>query len=159
MSNLFNIDFKKLAIWWLPTFLRTLVLKDYCFVLISPIEKMYIYFLKRRKQHNIKMDFNYQKFSLQKRLNDAFDKIERRIRIVNSVQYEGVYIYTEAEGIDKTKWLHGDENPIYLRNEDELTSIYDFIVEIPDTNINQIRLKAEIDFYILQSKNYKIVIV
>lgn len=105
------------------------------------------------------MDFNYQKFSLQKRLNDAFDRIERRIRIVNAVQYEGVYIYTEAEGIDKTKWLHGDENPIYLRSEDELTSIYDFIVEIPDTGINQIRLKAEIDFYILQSKKYKIVIV
>lgn len=159
MSSLFNIDFKKLATWWLPTFLRTLVLKAYCFVLISPIEKMYIYFLKRRKQHNIKMDFNYQKFSLQKRLNDAFDRIERRIRIVNAIKYEGVYLYTEAEGIDKTKWLYGDEKPIYLRSEDELTSIYDFIVEIPDTGINQIRLRAEIDFYILQSKKYKIVII
>ncbi len=159
MSNVFNINYRKLAVDWLPTFLRQKIIIAFCWVLITPIEKMYAVFLKRRKQQRIRMDFNYQKFSLQKRLNDAFDRIERRIKIVNAVQYEGVYLYTEDEGIDKTQWLHGDENPIYLRSEDELSSIYDFIVEIPNTNINQIRLCAEIDFYILQSKNYKIIIV
>jgi hypothetical protein len=56
------------------------------------------------------MNFNYQKFSMERRLNDAFDPLERRIRIVNAVQYEGVYLYTEAEDnlyFPKTRWLYG----------------------------------------------------
>ncbi|BFO64132.1 hypothetical protein KCF3NO3_01150 [Chryseobacterium sp. KCF3-3] len=123
---------------------------------------MYIEFLRKRKQNLIKMNYNYQKYSVQKRLNDAFDPIERRIKIVKAVQYEGVYLYTEAEDDpqhSKTKWLYDDSNPIYLRTEAELYSEYDFIVEIPNTGINQIQLKAEIDFYILQSKQYQIVII
>jgi hypothetical protein len=115
-----------------------------------------------RKQNLIKMNFNYQKYSVQRRLNDAFDTIERRIKIVKAVQYEGVYLYTEAEDDlqhSKTKWLYDDSKPIYLRTEAELYSEFDFIVEIPDTGIDQRRLRAEIDFYILQSKQYQIVII
>ncbi|WP_155845004.1 hypothetical protein [Chryseobacterium daeguense] len=116
------------------------------------------------------MNHNYQKFSIQKRLNDAFDSQLRRIEIVKGVQYEGVYLYTKGE-IDpnspnyysdspnnKMKWLKTDK-PLYLRTKSELYSEFDFIVRIPDTNINQIRLRAEIDFYVLQSKNYNIEII
>ena len=162
MDNIFNISFRRLAVWFLPTFLRKTKLIAFVFVAIFPLEKLYIEFLKSRKQNLIKMNHNYQKFSVQKRLNDDFDQIERRIKIVSAVQYEGVYLYTEAEDdpyFSKTKWLHDDSNPIYLRNEAELYSEYDFIVEIPNTNINQIQLKAEIDFYILPSKRYLIKIV
>lgn len=162
MDHLFNINFKQLTFWWLPTFRRKNRLLNYIWCLIFPLEAMYIEFLRKRKQNLIKMNYNYQKYSVQKRLNDAFDPIERRIKIVKAVQYEGVYLYTEAEDDpqhSKTKWLYDDSNPIYLRTEAELYSEYDFIVEIPNTGINQIQLKAEIDFYILQSKQYQIVII
>ncbi|WP_156173335.1 hypothetical protein [Chryseobacterium gallinarum] len=99
---------------------------------------------------------------MQKRLNDLFDNKERRIRIVKAVQYEGLYLYTEAEDDafkSKTKWLFGDENPIYLRTESELYSEFDFIVRIPNTGINELQLRAEIEYYMLQSKNYTIEIV
>ena len=158
----FNIDFKRLVLLWLPTFLRRTVLAGFSFVLVAPLETMYVEFLKMRKQNLIKMDHNYQKFSMQKRLNNAFDNQQRRIRIVNSISYFGVYIYTEAEDDQfksKTQWLYGDENPIYLRNESELNSDYDFIVEIPNEPINMYQLKAEIDFYALQSKRYLIKII
>lgn len=161
-DNLFNINFKRLVVWWLPTFNRTKVIVNFCYALIFPLEVMYIQFLKARKQNLIKMNHNYQKFSVQKRLNDAFDPVERRIEIVKAVIYEGVYLYTEAEDDQyhsKTKWLYDDSNPIYLRTEAELYSEFDFIVKIPDTQINQYQLRAEIDFYILPSKQYKIVIV
>ena len=143
-----------------PPFLRGSRLMAFLDSFIMPLEFLYITFLKNRKQNLIRMEFNYQKFSLQKRLNDAFDQLERRIRIVNAVQYEGVYLYTEAEDdqwFSKTRWL--SDNPIYLRTEAELTSEFDFIVEIPNTNINRYQLQAEIDFYILPSKRYQIVIV
>ncbi len=162
MDKLFNINFKRLALWWIPTFRRKPITLNYLWCLLFPLEVMYIEFLRKRKQNLIKMNYNYQKYSVQKRLNDAFDPIERRIKIVKAVQYEGVYLYTEAEDDpqhSKTEWLYDDSNPIYLRTEAELYSEYDFIVEIPNTGINQIQLKAEIDFYILQSKQYQIVII
>lgn len=161
-DNLFNINFKRLALWWLPSFLRGKVLTHFVYLLLFNLETMYIDVLKSRKQNLIKLNHNYQKFSVQKRLNDEFDPIERRIEIVKAVIYEGVYLYTEAEDDayhSKTKWVHDDSEPIYLRTEAELYSEFDFIVKIPDTNINQYRLTAEIDFYILPSKQYKIVII
>lgn len=162
MDHLFNINFKQLAYWYLPTFRRGNRLLNFIWCLISPLESMYIELLQARKRNLVKMDFNYQKFSLQKRLNDAFDRVERRIKIVKAVQYDGVFLYTEAEDDvlhSKTQWLYDDSKPIYLRTEAELYSEYDFIVEIPNAGINQIQLKAEIDFYILQSKQYQIVII
>lgn len=162
MDHLFNISFKQLAYWYLPTFRRGNRLLNFIWCLISPLETMYIELLQARKRNLIKMDFNYQKFSLQKRLNDAFDRMERRIRIVKAVQYDGLYLYTEAEDDvlhTKTQWVHDDTKPIYLRTEAELYSEFDFIVQIPNTGINQIQLKAEIDFYILPSKQYQIIII
>lgn len=108
---------------------------------------------------------------MQKRLNDFFDPMERRIRIVKGMRYDSIFLYTEAE-IDpnaqdyysddinnKMKWLNGAEKPIYLRTEAELYSEFDFIVEIPNININEHQLRAEIEYYMLQSKQYKIEII
>lgn len=170
-DNIFNIDFKKLIALWLPTFLRTPAILIFGVVLIAPLITLYITFLMLRKQNLIRMGITCQKFSMQKRLNDAFDQQQRRIEIVKGVLFESVYLYTEGE-IDqnsqdyftddpnnKMKWIKGDEKPIYLRTEAELYSEYDFIVKIPDTGINLNQLKAEIEYYMLQSKNYKIEII
>ena len=161
-DKVFNIDFKKLAVDWLPTFLRTAFIAGFSVVFVIPLTAIYIEFLRIRKQNLIRMKTTCQKFSMQKRLNDAFDPVERRIQIVKAVRFNGVFLYTEAEDDQyksKTKWLFGDENPIYLRTETELYSEYDFLVLIPNSEINEYQLKAEIEYYMLQSKNYKIVII
>lgn len=170
-DKLFGINFKMLAVLWLPTFLRENILLNFCYVLINPLEKMYLELLKARKQNLIRVNYNYQKFSIQKRLNNAFDPVGKRIEIVKAVQYEGIFTYTKSE-IDpnnpnyfsgdlnnKIKWVNGHDKAIYLRSKAELYSEYDFIVLIPDTNINLLQLKAEIDYYILPSKNYQIIII
>lgn len=160
MDAVFNINFKKLAIEWRETFLRTPFWVDFILVLISPIEAVYIEFLRARKQNLIRINTTCQKFSMQKRLNDYFDPIERRIEIVKAVLFDATYIYTEAEDDQlrtKTQWLYVDSLPIYLYTEAELNSDYDFIVKIPNTGgINQLQLRAEIEYYMLQSKNYRI---
>lgn len=159
--NIYQFDIKKYALLLTPPFLRGVCFAAFLMAFATPIVDIYIDFLRNRKQNLIRLNFNYQKFSVQKRLNNAFDVIERRIKIVSAVQYESIYLYTEAEDdpfYNKTQWLYSD-NPIYLRTESELYSEFDFIVEIPDTNINIHQLKAEIDFYILPSKRYKIEIV
>lgn len=161
-ETVFRINFKRLAWLWIPTDLRKKRLAEFIYCLIFPIEKMYLEFKNARKENLIRMNFNYQKFSLQRRLNDAFDRVERRIKIVPAVKYEGVYIYTEAESgtaLNLHKWLHDDSHPLYLRTESELTSEFDFIVEIPNTAINILQLKAEIEYYKLFGKHYEIEVV
>jgi len=162
MDKVFQINFKKLAVEWLPTFLRKPLFNAFVLVLISPLESLYIEFLRARKQNLIRITTTCQKFSMQKRLNDYFDPLERRIQIVKAVLFDGVYLYTEAEDDQwktKTQWLYIDSFPVYLYTEAELNSDYDFIVKTPNTGINELQLRAEIQYYMLQSKNYKIEIV
>ena len=152
----FELDFKKLILMYLPTFRRKYITFNFLYVLILPIEKMYIDFLKVRKTNIDKLTHNYQICSIRKRLNDVFDRTERRIKIYSSQAYAGLYLYTENEDDairSKTKFL-----PLYLRTEAELYQEFDFIVEIPNTGINEIELKAEIDFLKLESKRYLIII-
>lgn len=158
MDNVFNINFKKLAIEWLPTFLRQSILIAFILVLIVPLEALYIELLKARKQNLIRIKTSCQKFSMQKRLNDYFDPLERRIEIVKAVLFDGTYLYTEAEDDQwrtKTQWLYIDSLPIYLYTEAELNSEFDFIVKVP-AGLNELQLRAEIEYYMLQSKNYRI---
>lgn len=170
-DKLFGINFKILAVLWIPTFLRENFILNLCYTLINPLEKMYLEVMKARKQNLIRLNYNYQKFSVQKRLNNAFDPVEKRIEIVKAVQYEGVFTYTKSE-IDTTnpnhfsgdlnnkmKWVNGHDKAIYLRSKAELYSDYDFMVLIPNTNINLLQLRAEIDYYILPSKSYQIIII
>ena len=156
----FELDFKKLILMYLPTFRRKYITFNFLYVLISPIEKMYIDFLKVRKRNIDSLTHNYQICFIRKRLNDVFDRTERRIKIYSSETYVGLYLYTENEDDtirSKTKYL-SENKPIYLRTEAELYQEFDFIVEIPITGINEIELKAEIDFLKLESKRYQIVI-
>jgi len=161
-DEVFNINFRKLAIEQLPTKMRNSFWIAFVLVLIIPLEALYNEFLKARKQNLIRLKTTCQKFSMQKRLNDVFDPLDRRIEIVKAVLFDGTYLYTEAEDDQyksKTKWLFDDSNPIYIYTEAELYSEFDFIVKIPNTGINQIQLKAEIEYYMLQSKNYTIQII
>lgn len=161
MDKIFNINLKKLAFEWLPTFLRREFLLFFIWVLIIPLESLYNEFLRVRKQNLIRINTTYQKFSIQKRLNDLFDPLERRIEIVKAVLFDGTYLYTEAEDDQwrtKTQWLYINSLPIYLYTEAELNSEFDFIVKVPD-GLNELQLRAEIEYYMLQSKNYKIEII
>lgn len=169
--NVFNFNIKKYTVELVPPFLRDELFYGFVAAFIAPLIDVYDLFLQNRDSNLIKLRFNYQTASLEYRLNDRFDPVLRRIKIEKSITYKGVYLYTEAEidptnanyfsddPTNKMKWLNGDEKPIYLRTEAEMNSEFDFIVQIPDTQINQIQLKAEIDYYILQSKQYQIKII
>lgn len=156
-DKLYQVNFSKLILDWLPTFLRKGILHHFSNMMISPIVAMFPTLMSQRKHGLLRMKHTYAVFSLRWRLNDVFDKSERRIRIVSALKYNGVYLYTEGEDDQyksKTKWL----GTVFLRNESELFSDYDFIVEIPNTGIDQLAMQAEIEYFILPSKRYKILI-
>lgn len=160
--SIFDFNIKKYALLLTPPFKRSPVFIGFLSAFVRPLSELYQQFLKSREQNLIRMRFNYQVCSLEYRLNDAFDPLEKRIYISKAVLYEGVYLYTKAEDDaqhSKTKWLHDESDPIYLRTKDELYSDYDFTVNIPNTPINLYQLRAEIDFYKLPTKRYQILII
>lgn len=161
MDRIFKINFRKIAIEWLIIPMRTQWVNAFLLSMIEPLEALYNDYLKARKQNLIRINTTCQKFSMQKRLNDFFDPVERRIEIVKAVLFDGTYLYTEAEDDQwrtKTQWLYIDSLPIYLYTEAELNSEFDFIVKVP-TGLNEVQLRAEIEYYMLQSKNYRIEIL
>jgi hypothetical protein len=149
----YNIDYKKLVILMLPTFLRKPVIVAYLQSLIAPIVTIHDLWKEKRIIDWYKLDHTGQVCKLRKVLNDALDPSERRIYIGDGNSFPRKYIYTRAE--NKPTFL----GKIYVyQNAEYIGTGSDFIVYVPqeiiDTEIN--KLNALIIFYKLASKRYQI---
>ncbi len=156
-----NINWDKLVIYLLPTFLRRPFLLGYARALISPVESLYYSWYNWRIDNIYKLEHNGQICYLRGSLNDKFDPVERRIYIGNGLLYDTQYIFTEAEEQDVWLETEDEEETIWLRTESETADTgLDFIVYVPETIFNsQIDgLKAHIEFYKAGGKRYSILI-
>lgn len=167
MSNFYKVNFKKLAVMLLPTFLRQRKMIAWLKVLVTPLQELYEDFLQKRRYDLYRLNHTGQVFSLRKVLNDEFDNELRRIKIVDAPEMEPQYIYTEAE--QQPVYL---EDPLYLyQDENYAYTGVDFIVLIPfevwniqktEVQIGEYRfykIEALVDFFRLASKKYTIQIL
>lgn len=156
----FEIDFKKLCVLWLPTFLRGAFWRSLCYVLTYPLELMYRDFLKQRKINLEKLEYNYQVFSMEKLLNNKFDPIQRRIFIGSVEIVKGIFSFTKAECVidpEKILWLDKTK-PIFLGGSNNINGDANFIINVPaDLIYNIYEFQYQVDFHKLATKNYKIV--
>lgn len=118
--------------------LRKKVLTDWLIALIKPLEEVNFNFNKFRKTSNYKVTHNGQVFSLQAVLNDSYDKILRRIKIVDSLIFEPLYIYPEL-----------DSKPVYVYDEADQYGATPYVYDGTST------AEAEVDFLVLIPKEYK----
>lgn len=93
----YNVDYNKLVILLLPTFLRKPKLIAFLRALITPLSNLHYQFLQHQRDDHYKLDHNWQVCYLEKVLNDRFDVSVKRIRIIEGEKYERQYIYTEGE--------------------------------------------------------------
>jgi hypothetical protein len=159
----YKIDFDKLILLLLPTFLRKPKLFGYLKALVSPLagsnESIYERWSKMRDNNLKTLSYNSQRCYMRGVLNDRYDPdpiTGRRITISNTGNKTQDYIYTEAENL-----------PVYLGTmflETEFNyagSTVDFIVNVPqsilNTRINEI--VATIEFYVLAGKSYQIIAI
>lgn len=149
----YNIDFKKLALLMIPSFLRKPILTAYLQSLLVPLENLHLEWLQKRTDDWYALNHTGQVYSLRNALNDKLDEGSRRISISDGNAYPRKYIYTPIE--NKLKFL--GKLSIY-QNAEFLNTGYDFIVHAPqeviDTKINE--LQALIIKYKLASKRYQI---
>ena len=150
---LFDINFKKIGIGFLPIDLRQPKNIAYVLALLEPVEWLYYKWLQKRDFDWYRLKHTGQVCKLRKVLNDNLDPSLRRIYIGVGTAFPRKYIYTRAE--NKPKYLRTFF--IKSQNEYENTGV-DFIVFVPTEIINKNidQLKYLLNYYKLAGKRYKI---
>ena len=150
----YKVDFDKLILLLLPTFLRKPILFGYLKALISPIASLHYRWSKMREENLKKLSYNCQRCYFRGALNDKFDPVLRRITFDDTLSLQQDYIYTQAENLDVylgTMWLEQDFN--------YAGSTVDYLVMVPrdimNAKLNEI--VALIEFYNLAGKQYQII--
>lgn len=153
----YKIDFDKLILLLLPTFLRKQKIFGYLKALISPISNLHYRWNREVRNENLKkLSYNSQKCYLRGALNDRYDPFERRITISNINKKAKDYIYTQAENLPVylgTMWLEPEFN--------YEGSNVDFLVNVPQElmNFKINEIVATIEFYVLAGKSYQIIAI
>jgi hypothetical protein len=182
MRKIFDIDYKRLIVLLLPTFLRKPILFSFLKALIQPLIKIYDSFLLNRTQNLYKIDTTGQVCYLRKMLNDNFDSEQRRIYIGEGLASDWIFVYLKS--LFNTS---GGKQPTCVGNADSLSTTIgkktyvfnsentgvtliskqgtvgasglDFTVMVPSELrgiVDESRLTSLINYYKLASKRYAI---
>ena len=165
-NNIFNIDFDRLVIWNLATFLRRTVRVIWLRVITSPLLRTYNQLLDFRTQSLYKMAHNSQIVYLQKVLNDKFDNTNRGIKVRNSGILEPVWHFDTQDQKPVYYYDNPDDRPVYFRDQsafEQLGSDFDVIIPVtlkPGTQATikafELQVKLLVDYYKLYSKKNNI---
>lgn len=151
----YKVDWDKLILLLLPTFLRKPMLFGYMRALVSPIASLHYNWEQMRAANLLKLSYNGQRCYLRKALNDRFDPDLRRIFIGEIPQLEENYIYQPEENLDyylDTMYLDLD----YTEGGETV----DFVVYVPADVMNKINeIIATLEFYKLPGKLFKIIAI
>lgn len=129
--------------------------------LTSSVNELHTRFLTFRSTVLYRLGITPQVAYLQKLLNDRFDIVDKRIRIVKGIAYDGIPFWMKDEVKPQKFWRKSEGKPRVLYTKDEtMMFTVDFIVQVPITvpfDINE--LTAYLDTEVLPSKAYKVQIV
>ena len=148
----YKIDYDKLAILLLPTFLRTPKLVAFVQCVLSEIDKIHYRWLQERDKQFYKLEHTGQVCKLRKVLNDRCDSVLRRITIGPGNSFAQEYIWTETD--TEKQWLD-DTLYVYTENEYVNTGV-DFIINVPQSiyDEHEFVLIDLLKFYKLAGKRY-----
>lgn len=164
--NFYNLNFENLSNSLTPPFLRKEKLISWLTTLLNPLTEVNTLFLKNRDNNIYKVTHNGQVYSLQAVLNDSYDNNLRRIRIVDSIIRDPLYIYPENDNKPVYIYSDSENKPVYIYDNSVFLDIdVDFIVLVPieykpintqELNILLIQMRSIINYYKLASKRYVI---
>jgi hypothetical protein len=152
---MFDIDFDRLFLLLIPTFLRKARILALIRCMCFPLIQIYNAFLTYRQKNLYLLNHNSQVYSLENVANDRFDSEARRIYITDGFAHDRLYIYTMQE----SKPVYLGTEIIYNRDDYQDTGI-DFIVWVPVAVMllpqDKIELTSLINKYKLAGKRFRI---
>lgn len=161
----YNVNFHQLAVQLMPTFLRKPKHIAWLLLFTTEIQDIYQTWLQKRKSDLVWLNHNSQVYLVEKILNDEFDNIDRRIKILDGVLYEPFYVWTIGENQPLVVYNYLETQPddvddVYLFQNDDYDGGVDFYVGLPyQMNIDalSIQINAIIKRYKLASKRFKLI--
>ncbi len=166
MSNYYNINWYTLGYDWLLISLRKPGLMAFVKSVLRPMELLHLDFLNFRADCLYKVQHTSQVCYLEAMLNDKFDPLHRRIRIVNTEFKDPIFFYEPLENKDVFFYEPEDNQDLYFREQSEIVGDgVDFSVCIPpalqpgtETGLLafETKVNAQINYYKLYSKNHQI---
>lgn len=166
LKPIYIINFKRLVVFLLPTFLRKRRTYEYLLALIEPIVVLYTEFKKYRADVIYRLEHDSTVYSIENVLNDSFDPQLRRIEIKDVFEGQPLYFYEEAANKPVYFYPESDNKPVYFYGDSYFApATTDFIVLMPDDlkppigslSLRISEIKKEVDYYKLASKRYEIV--
>jgi hypothetical protein len=156
-SRIYDINFKKLAKTLTPALLFKPVQIVLLYACVTPITWVYNQFMAFKRFVEYRLSITPQVCYLEKALNDRYDLVDRRIYIVDAVEYDALPLYLKVESKHLVLPLKTDGHLVlYTKGE---TGIYtvDFIVMVPSViALDFIEMRAVINGYKLLSKKFQI---
>jgi len=154
---MFQIDYKKLIVWLVPSMLRQSIVMLLLRAAIMPIRELYDAFQLFMSDTLYRLNHNSQVCYLRAVLNDKFDLIERRILIDDFEGLNRIYFWPESDRRD----IDFSVTQYFWPDASYADSGVDFTVIIPTgvavTAAEMARLNSTIKEYKLPGKNYNIV--
>lgn len=151
MSSIYNLEVDKLTQSLIPPFLRKERRIAWLLTLVSGIKTIYQLFYSYKNTTAYHIKYVSQVCLLEYRLNDEFDPILRRIRIIDGTAYRQQYCFTQLE--DRPLYM-----PIYVYHTSDFnTNGIDFKVKLNGVSLNNQRyFERVITQYKLASKTFNI---
>ena len=85
-SNLYDVNFKRLALLLLPTFRRRPLTAAVAYAAVSPLQYLHTQFILWKQNTDYRLRHNGQVCYLRGLLNDLFDPIDRRITVTDNAE-------------------------------------------------------------------------
>lgn len=160
-ESIFNIDHNRLIALLVAIRRRKPRMLHWLMALNAPVVELYNRFLQYRDATNYKLDHTPQVFSIENVLNDAFDRLERRIFIEDGEYTFPVYFYDRNDDKPVRFDDRANNNPVpFYDRSSLLVSAVDFTVVLPQgldlSDAEMIRLNALIDFYKLPDRTHTV---
>ncbi|GGH78109.1 hypothetical protein HNQ91_003948 [Filimonas zeae] len=128
------------------------------YALLAPVNDLHTRFLAYVKNVDYRLRINYQVCYLEAALNDRFDYIDRRIRIVRARQYDPFPIYLNPENKPVVLQRRGAGNGVVLYSKQQTGQFaVDFIIRVPaGVPFDVSELTAFVSFHIVQSRTFQV---
>jgi len=157
----YEVNFKKLALLLVPTFMRKPVIAALAYATVTPINSLHMRFTDFRNTNNYRLTHNGQVCYLRAVLNDYFVPGKRRITIteVADIAHNSVVYGRGGDYSQRIPLREKESGMIVNRRGLSGKNANDFWVNIPydlHKDIQLSRLKAIINTYKLVSKRYGI---
>jgi hypothetical protein len=156
----YRFDLEALVVGLLPSLLRKPKLKAYLNALLMPVATLYAGFVAFQAKARRELSYNGQTLSFQRALNDLFDPVLARIRIISQdASFEAVYVnfVAEEEAEKYTKFTTESPPHFVLYGTVELASQVGFVVRCPASlRPQEPALKARIGQLKLAMVKYRI---